>query len=93
MSIGAAFTDPSTSPFPLSNYTLIAPFWDDINTNVAGRIFFRFSGDPDLLDEVGSSIEDAFDCEFNPVLLFIATWDSVAQINGSSNEVSRDSYG
>ena len=82
------FTSFSPETFPTSNDVLIAPFWDDVNINVAGDIFYRFTTDQFLLDEVGGDISDAFEVTFEPTLLFIATWDEVAPFGGSSSLVS-----
>ena len=92
LSLRVGFTDFSPEPFPLNNgfqddSILIAPFWDDVNINNAGDIFFRFSSDPLLLQEVGDSISNAFGITFQPTLLFIVTWDGVAQFGGPSSIV------
>ena len=67
---------------------LIAPFWDDIYTELSGSIYHRFSSDQSLLLEVGRNVSDAFNTTFAPTQLFIATWDRVAAISGSSDAVS-----
>ena len=66
---------------------MIAPFWDDIYTGIAGNIYYRFSSNLSLLVEVGGSISDAFNTVFAPTQLFVATWDRVAGISGFSNLV------
>jgi tryptophan-rich sensory protein len=59
------------------NRVLIAPFWTYINNNaiLARQIFYRYSDNQTLLDEVGFLINDAFDNNFSPSILFVATWD------------------
>ena len=52
-------------------------------------IYYRFSVDPSLLEEVGVNISDAFDTSFTPSQLFVATWDRAAAIIGSVNVVSK----
>lgn len=86
LSFGFPFNQHSPSVFPLSSTDiLIAPFWIDINIEIAGRIYYRFSNDVALLNQAQSLILDS---AFSPSLLFIATWDRVAQFNGVSSEVS-----
>ena len=69
-----------SGPFPLltTNATLIAPFLDDVDITSRGEIFFRFSVDETLLNEVAFNISQAFGINFSPSLLFIATWNRVA---------------
>lgn len=72
--------------FPLETMTvLIAPFWDDINIMRAGQIFFRICNNQDLLFQVGLRIAD-FD-NFDPSVLFIATWNEVTEFNGDPSTV------
>ena len=46
-----------------------------------GNIFFRFTVDPALLNQVGSFSREVFGSEMDPLLLFIVTWDAVAGFN------------
>ena len=72
-------------PFPLSSSdVLIAPFLDIIDTLNGGRVLFRQTNDGDLLTQVGTTINEAMMADFFPTLLFIATWDSVADSEGQS---------
>ena len=65
--------------FPLTSLDiLIAPFWDDVNILVNGSIFFRFTANPALLNQVGSFCREVFGSEMDPLLLFIVTWYAVA---------------
>ena len=91
LSFRSPFTDFSPRPFPLisENDILIAPFWDDIFIIRAGEIYYRFSVDPSLLEEVGGNISDAFSTSFIPSQLFVATWDRVAAIGGLNNLVPK----
>ena len=52
-------------------------------------IYYRFSVDPSLLEEVGGNISDAFGTSFIPSQLFVATWDRVAAIGGLNNLVRK----
>ena len=87
LSFRAPFTTATSQNFPRSSDVLIAPFWDDVNTNVAGNIFYRFSSDQSLLGLLSSFITDG--SGFSPTSLFIATWDRVGEFGGSSSVVSQ----
>ena len=81
LSFRGRFYDSSPDPFPLSlSYynVLIAPFWNYVSLYRGGSVFFRFTDDESILEEVGMTIRDAFENDFSPTLLFIATWDRVA---------------
>ncbi len=82
LSFANFFLDFTPSPFPLTSQDdiLIAPFWADHNVGafMGGQIFFRFSSNSLLLDQVGSIISKGFTTDFTPEVLFIATWDRVA---------------
>ena len=89
VSFGAPFTNPSSSPFPLSRSdVLIAPFWDDFNVDNGGQILFRLSENQTLLNQVGSIINDSFEYDFTPTMLFIVTWNRIPEYGRSSNIVS-----
>ena len=76
--------------FPLlTNDTLIAPFLDDVDITSHGEIFFRFSVDETLLNEVAFNISQAFGTNFSPSSLFIATWNAVAAYGRLSTIVSQ----
>ena len=72
--------------FPLDDVAMIAPFWSDYDEDwliplddysIAGRLFYRFSTDETLLQEVGAAISSAFVSNFSPTSLFIATWEEL----------------
>ena len=88
ISIGSPFDTPP-SPFPLNTAdTLIAPFWDSIDPSM-GRVFYRFSmGEDELIEEVRMIVNTAFGSSFNPLSLFVATWDRVPQLKGDPDLVS-----
>ncbi len=78
----------SQSSFSLSTTDIvIAPFWDDIDP-ARGDVFFRFSTDADMLNEVAMKVFMAFGSTFSPSLLFIVTWDGVSQNGGDPSVVS-----
>ena len=86
LSFNRRYTSSSPRLFPLVEEVLISPFWADININVQGRIFYRFSS-------ITSSIHyklDLYiaDSSFSPSSVFIATWDGVAEYNSDGRDVS-----
>ena len=69
------------SRFPLGDgRQLVAPFWADVNTNVAGQVFHRETTDPSLLQQATADVKKIFvNCKtFRASWLFIATWYKVA---------------
>ena len=88
LSFQVSNTDFSPEFFPLSpsTGTLIAPYWDDVDIRRFGAIFYRFSTSSSLLQRVRDRIEAAnFGSvnSFSPTLLFIVTWDRVAEFDRS----------
>ena len=70
--------------FPFFGSPLIAPFWDDVNINRFGNIFYRQSFDDTLLQRARDQIRESFSSSgnFTPTVLLIATWDQVAEFAG-----------
>ena len=85
ISFRGSFTSFSPSSLPNSRAVMIAPFWNDIDTDITGEIFYRFTTNVSLLNEAQLCISDPL---FSPTLLFIATWNMVAEFLGSSDTVS-----
>jgi len=58
----------------------VAPFWADVNTLVAGDIFYRETLDQDLLQQatIDVSATSAICRNYTATWLFIATWFEVA---------------
>ena len=78
LSFRGQFYDSSPDPFPLRYYTLIAPFWANVDLYSGGSVFYRYTDDETILSDVEQTIRDAFINDFSPTLVFIATWDRVA---------------
>ena len=93
--------------FPLNGVAMITPSWSDYDEDwlipiddysIAGRLFYRFSTDETLLQEVGAAISSAFVSNFSPTSLFIATWEEMRKYwyiwetdeNMYHDEVSQD---
>ena len=73
--------------FPLNDFIpLIAPFWDDINIERFGNIFYRQTSNITLLQRARDQLQELFPSSgnFTPTTLFIATWDRVAEFEGGS---------
>lgn len=73
-----------TFPFPLllgQTDSLIAAFWGNFDYTEDGQVYYRFSEDVELLNEVGTNISAAFEINFQPSWLFITTWNEVAVLN------------
>lgn len=60
-----------------TNHILIAPYWTFIDNNdIATRqIYYRYSDNQTLLEQVKSLIKAGFTETFSPSYVFIATWD------------------
>ena len=89
----SVFLDFDPDPFPLGDAgnrmdtAVIAPFWDD---SVDGSIYYRVSIEPHLLDNVSSTISDAFDVDFRATVAFVATWDEVQVFTGVVSNNSQE---
>lgn len=67
--------------FPLGdNRRLVAPFWADVDTRVAGQVFYRETTDQGLLQQASEDVQANFvdHSKFKPTWLFISTWHEVA---------------
>ena len=88
LSFRSQFTAFFPQRFPLFGSPLIAPFWDDVNINRFGNIFYRQTSSATLLQRVRNELQELFPSSgnFNPTRLLIATWDRVAEF-GSGSQV------
>lgn len=77
-----------TFPRSSSSPPLVAPFWLDFNPRVGGNIYYRQTNHPQQLQLYHARLNTALTIKglsnFFPTLLFIATWDQVAQYSGSA---------
>ena len=65
ISLGSPITSYSSSPLPLSNtQQVIAPYWADVDARGTGKIFYRQTTNPSLLDKTTKLIpsEELFLC-------------------------------
>ncbi|XP_069802885.1 sushi, nidogen and EGF-like domain-containing protein 1 [Dendropsophus ebraccatus] len=71
----------------------LAPFWADINTNIAGNIYYRQSTDSTLLSQATTDIRSYFSLpSFSATWLFIATWDGVAYYGSSATSSTVNTF-
>ena len=75
--------------FPLSGYTMIAPFWAGADTSLYNEpaVFYRETIDPTLILEVKNYIDGYYGVSFTPAGLFIATWDNIGYQNKHIDKV------
>ena len=89
ISFGSSFTSTSSggSNFNgIGTTSIVAPFWDDININNGGTIYYRQESNPLIRDLVNQEINSIFPAEFPPFqasLVFVATWDRVAAFSSN----------
>ena len=78
LSFGQPFPNPIGSIF--NSVPIIAPFWDDISTDLGGSIYYRQDLSTSAADQVQQEIYTQFPDVgfFYPSLVFVATWDRVA---------------
>ena len=78
-------------PFPLDNYTLIAPFYGDVDTREAGTVWFTdpVTKNKEMLLKAEQDIHCAFSDyeQFSPTYLIIATWDHVGYYKERDDKV------
>jgi len=76
---------PMSFPFRTSSHRIIAPYWANVDTLQAGRIYYRQTTDPVLLARATSEIRSTFPMSQNVTIthLLIVTWDGVGYPQGS----------
>nr|XP_006816784.1 PREDICTED: sushi domain-containing protein 2-like [Saccoglossus kowalevskii] len=69
-------------------YTLIAPFWADVDLNVGGYVHYRQVSDTVMLEEITDDVRRHFIAErdFMAKWALIATWDRVKYHGSTSSE-------
>ncbi|XP_068098422.1 uncharacterized protein [Hyperolius riggenbachi] len=79
---------PQPLPAAFGN-SFLAPFWSDINNQLAGDIYYRQSTDPNLLSRATSDIQTYFHNEdFVARWVFVATWHRVAYFGSTTGKVN-----
>jgi len=89
VSIGRPFNSFTPEELPLNETMIIAPYWADTDVSGTGRVFYRETTDPSLLDRATSEIRAAFSVNeyFSVTNLLIITWDGVGYYYRSSDKV------
>ena len=80
VSFDKPFVSSSIKSLPLSGGDkIIAPFWADVDTRGAGKVFYRQAIDPSLLARASSEIQETFSLSQNFTIknLFVVTWNAV----------------
>lgn len=87
ISFSAGISSFNPIPFPLREVIGVAPFWNDIDTQNGGDIFYRQVTDSNTLNQIGSDIRSSFSAfaNFRPSWALVVTWFEVAQYSLSSN--------
>ena len=89
LSMGRSFTQYLPHFFPVGSRYLVAPFWDDINTEAHGDIsYLVYTTGSSLLDTVNTIISDEENTNFIGHWMLVAEWDSVAELGGRFDKVS-----
>ena len=80
-----AFSSFGSSFDSISSPPIIAPFWDDVNIQNGGTIYYRQDFNSSVADKLQQDIYTQFPDTgfFYPSLVFVATWDRVAAFSSS----------
>ncbi|XP_054712476.1 nidogen-like [Uloborus diversus] len=73
--------------FPLT-YPIIAPLYSDVDTRGSGRVYYRETQAPELLERATRDIRSHFSNagSFQPRSLFIVTWEEVGHYNRGTDK-------
>lgn len=90
VSFGKNVSQYTPDPFPLDDAVpFVAPYWADVDNDIAGDIFWRQTQDPGLLSQFTADISRYFPViSFTPIWMFIATWEQVAYFGSASDKVN-----
>jgi hypothetical protein len=88
LSFRSGFTRFTPVSFSTTQRVLIAPFWDDVQTNISGSIYYRISTAGAEFPKLQDIISTAFNTTgFAIRELVVATYHEVAKFQGLPNEV------
>jgi hypothetical protein len=84
LSLGESFTQPTSGSRDFNSVfspPIVVPFWDNVNIMDGGVIYYRQDFDSLIVDLVRQGVASQFPEVgfFFPSLVFVATWDRVAQ--------------
>ena len=78
-------------PFPgfLANFYVIAPFWDDINTNNGGTISYEIhQGDSSAMQTVSAYVSAQTGEDFTGYWMMVVLWSEVPPFFATTSDVS-----
>eukprot|EP00731_Ephydatia_muelleri_P027336 Em0019g209a len=68
--------------FPTANGLFIAPFWANVDTTCAGKVYYRETNDSTLLQRALAEIRRGYAADsFSPARLLVVTWAQVGYYN------------
>ena len=78
----------TSSSFPVE-YTVIAPFWADVDTRGNGSVYYRETSSASIISTVASDMSNAFPSQlpFYATSVVIATWDRVGYYDRHTDKV------
>ncbi|XP_054855759.1 sushi, nidogen and EGF-like domain-containing protein 1 [Eublepharis macularius] len=90
VSFGVNVSQYTPDPFPLDGGSpFVAPFWGDVDTRIAGKVYWRQTRDQAVLRRCTADINQYFpEVPFVAVWALIATWDHVAFFRSASKKVN-----
>ena len=79
-------------PGGVSTLFLIAPFWDDVNTNDGGTISYEIHTSGSVLQSVSDYVQNQINTDFEGYWMMVVFWDRVAPFSffATTTQVSAD---
>ena len=88
LTFNLSFTGYIPETFPITGIPMIAPFWADVDTTGTGYVWYRTTNDMALISKAMHDIPyNLSGSQFNPLWLFIATWDHVGYHSSHTDKV------
>ncbi|MEE6481958.1 hypothetical protein FKM82_013081 [Ascaphus truei] len=90
ISFGVPVSKYTPDAFPLSDGSpFVAPYWGDVNNQIAGSVYYRQSTEPTLLQRITQDIKKYFpNLHYKATWSFVATWDKVAYFGSRSKKTN-----
>ncbi|XP_041425680.1 alpha-tectorin [Xenopus laevis] len=90
ISFGVAVSKYTPDAFPLTDGSpFVAPYWGDVNNQIAGKVYYRESKDPNLLDRISKDMKEYYpNFNYRATWAFVATWDKVAYFGSRSKKTN-----
>ncbi|XP_069057130.1 alpha-tectorin-like isoform X1 [Pleurodeles waltl] len=87
VSFGAPCPQYTPDAFPIQGFVFVAPFWADVDVRNGGKVYYRESTTPGLLQRVSNDINSYFpNINFQATWTFIVTWDKVSYFGSASDK-------